>query len=471
MNGRVFYVGSTREVAHHARPLQTFLDVIVIEPDEVVAVARPGDVAVFFSEHFDRFRSACVALKQKQIATLYAIDGILEWRNAWENRDDEIACPWTMRPCLSHVVATIGPRQTAILQSWGNNACVPIGLPRLDELGKSYLENLARTGIGSIAMPAENGTPAKPRNEKFRVLVLTAKCPGFTEAQVETTFRSLLAFRQIIEQYPSIEGREIEIVWRLTGGLDERLGVGVNSLDPLAIPEASGLAELLAQVDAVVATPSTAQLEAMLLERPVATLDFHNTPIYADTVFRISAPEHVRPVLEQLIRYSNSPAHQGMQKFLLHENLFVDGQATNRMVKLLQWMQRKSLATSESGGLLEFDGLEIMEQLPFPTTRPFDLFWQLRNQRVIGNVPDESERKQDPATGGAMSLAQWQAYTEQLERENRRMSRLVSEAHQVFENLHGHPVWGSLLKSHEWWNRLWQGGPGKLSKPDSWKEP
>jgi hypothetical protein len=455
MNGRVFYVGSTREVAHHARPLQTFLDVIVIEPHEVVAVARPGDVAIFFSEHFDRFRSACVALKQKHIATLYAIDGILEWRNAWENRDDEIACPWTMRPCLSHVVATIGPRQTAILQSWGNNACLPIGLPRLDAL----------TPIGW------NEHERLPRNEKFRVLVLTAKCPGFTEAQVETTFRSLLAFRQIVERHPTIEGREIEIVWRLTGGLDERLGVGVNSLDPLAIPEASGLAELLAHVDAVVATPSTAQLEAMLLERPVATLDFHNTPIYADTVFRISAPEHVRPVLEQLIRYSNSPAHQGMQKFLLHENLLADGQATNRMVKLLQWMQRKSLAASESAGLLEFNVLEIMEQLPFPTAQPFDLFWQLRNQRVIGNVPDESERKQDPATGGTMSLAQWQAYTEQLERENRRMSRLVSEAHQVFDNLHGHPVWGSLLKSHEWWSRLWQGGPGKLSKPDSWKEP
>jgi hypothetical protein len=69
-----------------------------------------------------------------------------------------------------------------------------------------------------------------------------------------------------------------------------------------------------------------------------------------------------------------------------------------------------------------------------------------------------------------MSLTQWQAYTEQLERENQRLSRLVSEAHQVFENMQGHPVLGALLKSHERWSRWWRGTSGSLAKPDSWTE-
>ncbi|MDP1564084.1 MAG: hypothetical protein Q8M16_22095 [Pirellulaceae bacterium] len=459
MAGRVFYVGTAREVAHHARPLQPWLDVVVVEPDTVVDAARPGDVAVFYSEHFDRFRSACVALRQQNVATVYAVDGILEWRNAWENRADEIACPWTMRPCLSHVVATIGPRQTSILHSWGNANCVPIGLPRLDELGISFSKKHSDIGNTNDGLVAESRAAESP-SAKFRVLVLTAKCPGFTEDQVETTYRSLVALREVVAQNPMIDGREVELVWRLTGDLDERLGVSNNSLDPLAVPESSGLPDVLARVDAVIATPSTAQLESMLMDRPVATLDFHNTPIYADTVFRISAPEHVRPTLEQLAKFSSSPAQQATQKFLLQENLLTDGQATKRMSELLRWMQAQSLSAHESGRSLELDVADVLTRLSYASNEPQQIFWELRNARV----------KCD-ADGTSLSLAQWQAYTEQLERENRRLSQLVSEAHEVFDNLHGHPVWGTLLKSHEWWIRLWQGDTGKLAKPNSWKEP
>lgn len=469
MAGRVFYVGSHREVAHHAKPLQSWLDVEVMEPDEVVHVARPGDVAVFYSEHFDRFRSACFTLRQNQIATLYAIDGILEWRNAWDNRPDEIACPWTMRPCLAHVVATIGPRQTAILDSWGNTACVPIGLPRLDDLGKAYSQSPAAFANGQTTSSSESAA-SESHAPKFKVLVLTAKCPGFTAAQLETTFRSLVALREAVTQNPMIDGREIELVWRLTGGLDQRLGLEVNGLDPAAIPESSGLAEVLAQVDAVIGTPSTALLEAMLLERPVATLDFHNVPIYVDTVFRISAPEHVRPILEQLVRFSHSPPHRAWQTFLLRENLLTDGQATQRLVQLLQWMQAESLAAQESGRALNLDVAEVLPHLAYASSAPASIFGQLRNAR-IRTTSDDPTQVASRESDDTFSLAQWQAYTEQLERENRRLSQLVSEAHQVFDNLHGHPVWGTLLKSHERWSRWWQGDSGKLAKPDSWKEP
>ena len=476
MDGRVYYVGSEREVAHHVRPLQGLIDVVVIGPEEVVQIAQPGDVAVFYSEHFDRFRSACVALRQRNIATLYAIDGILEWRNAWENRVDEIACPWTMRPCLSHVVATIGPRQTAILRSWGNSACVPIGLPRLDSLTTCFLaahDKPLSPGERSPSLvdvaDSSQLTGEDSRGMKFRILVMTAKCPGFTEAQIETTVRSLVSLRENVEQQPTIDGREIELVWRLTGGLDERLGVTANGLERNSVPEAAGLPDLLKQVDAVITTPSTAQLEAMLLDRPVASLDFHNTPSYAETAYRISAPEHVRPVLEQLAAFSHSPAHQSLQRFLLRESLWVDGQATERLVRLLRWMQTQSKLAQAAGRSWELDVADLVSQLPYPSDRPQEIFWALREARIGSGSDAQPEGSRNPVS--PMSLAQWQAYTEQMERENHRLSRLVSEAHQVFASLHGHPVWGALLKSHEWWSRWWQGDAGKLAKPESWKEP
>ena len=45
----------------------------VVAAEEVVAIAKPGDVAVFYSEHFERFRYAIDQLKSNSVATLYMI--------------------------------------------------------------------------------------------------------------------------------------------------------------------------------------------------------------------------------------------------------------------------------------------------------------------------------------------------------------------------------------------------------------
>ena len=90
---QIYFVGDEAEVAHQVAPLEPFLNLQIASPDEVLRIARPGDLAIFFSEHFHRFRNAWYQVHQAGCLTLYAIDGILEWRNAWENREDEPACP------------------------------------------------------------------------------------------------------------------------------------------------------------------------------------------------------------------------------------------------------------------------------------------------------------------------------------------------------------------------------------------
>ena len=106
--GNVFYVGQENEIGHHAAPLANLRDVKQESVSRVLQQARPGDLAIFFSEHFHETRSAIRQLQESNVATLYAIDGILEWRNAWVNSADEPACPWTMRPALCHKVACMG---------------------------------------------------------------------------------------------------------------------------------------------------------------------------------------------------------------------------------------------------------------------------------------------------------------------------------------------------------------------------
>ena len=91
----VYFAGNDHTVGHHAAPLESQFDVRVLSPEQIVQQATAGDLVVFYTEHFDSFREASLQLSKKNVATLYMIDGILEWRNAWENSPDEVACPYT----------------------------------------------------------------------------------------------------------------------------------------------------------------------------------------------------------------------------------------------------------------------------------------------------------------------------------------------------------------------------------------
>ena len=254
MKRQVYFVGSPREVAHHAAPIEreASVEVQVIAANEVVATANRGDIAVFFSEHFDRFRQAIVELKQKGVPTIYLVDGILEWRNAWENHLQEPACPFTMRPVLCDKVAVIGRSQARVLSSWGNAGKIElVGIPRLDGLAERWREN-------------EDVKAAVDANPPFRVLVTSAKTPGFTPEQMEVTRQSLTDLKSWFDTNDVVDGRAIEVTWRLTAGLEDRLAV-TNQLSGL---DGQELQDELANCDALITTPSTAMLEGMLQGKP-----------------------------------------------------------------------------------------------------------------------------------------------------------------------------------------------------------
>ena len=67
----VFFVGTSAEVEHHIRPVSEELNVQIVGADEIVGASKAGDVTMFFSEHFDRFRQSITELKQKNVATIY----------------------------------------------------------------------------------------------------------------------------------------------------------------------------------------------------------------------------------------------------------------------------------------------------------------------------------------------------------------------------------------------------------------
>ncbi len=228
MRDYVYYVGTPAEVEHHARPLMAGFDVRIEPADRVVELAKPGDLCLFYNEFFPRYRTAVHLLAAKNCATLYAIDGILEWRSL-SGIPPGMSCLWSARPILSHKVACIGRSQARILESWGYGSRSEIvGIPRLDGL-------LGRR------------PRVRPPGEPFTVLITTAKCAGFDRLQLRNAARSLRDLREWFEDHPILSGTPLRLLWRITQGLETEVGVSNDLRDTTG----ADMASVLATVDAL----------------------------------------------------------------------------------------------------------------------------------------------------------------------------------------------------------------------------
>lgn len=423
MQRSVYFVGSESEVAHHAAPVMrcdTF-SVQIVAPTEIVDLAQPGDIAIFFSEHFDRFRQSIMELKAKHVGTIYLIDGILEWRNAWENRVDEPACPLAMRPVLCDKAAVIGASQARTLSNWGNGSKIEVvGIPRLDPLRQRWLDG---------AMPRSSNDSPRP----FRVLVLSAKTPGFTNTQIETSRRSLLALKTFFDLNQKINGREIEVHWRLTAGLDKAIGVK-NQISDLT---GSELVSAMEGCDAVISMPSTAMLESMLLRHPVALLDFHNCPTYVPAAWEIRDSESIGSVVSQLL--NPCPRRMQFQNEVLSDALQIGEPATDRILELLRKM---------------FDIMDQQMDSPTPFQFPSQLLGSTvspKNQFVPHELYPELEAL-DPRLEDfevRAQLAHARREINHLQRIQQGLQDELAEAHSIFEQIQQHPIAGPIVRIRE----------------------
>jgi len=417
----IFFVGQPHEVAHHAAPFRERLNLRIAEPAKVLEQACPGDLAIFYSEHFERFRECCQQLKSRNVATLYMIDGILEWRNAWENQPDEVACPYTMRPALAHKVACIGHSQARILDGWGNVGKTEIvGIPRLDHFYDP-----------SAPIPAVDSDKEDLKNDSndFRVLVMTAKTPGFTPEQIQRATQSLLDIKTWHRENPTLGRRKVELVWRLTGGLAEQIEVE-NRLGDLSGGE---LKEILNDVDAVVTTPSTAMLESMLMNLPVAVLDYHNCPQYVTGGWDICAAEHIDIAMRQMS--NRNEARMLFQNNELQDSLHCSSSATDRFVELAESMLAMAKHQIAAGAALEFPA-KMLSNSPIRLT-------DFSHDRLYPNaqeflVTDKTELQ--------VQLSHARREVAQLQRKLNQAQSTLDEAHAILEQIEQHPIAGPIVR-------------------------
>lgn len=437
MSQTVYMVGTEAEAGHHVQPLRTRLPVKCCPAEELLGICQPGDLVLLYSEHFDRFRAVIEQLRSRQVGSLYLLDGILEWRNAWENRVDEPACPWTMRPVLADVAACIGASQARVLAGWGNFGRLEIvGVPRFDQLRAQHLSR-------ELPRRAEDG--------RFRLLVMTAKCPGFTPEQVATTVQSLEDLRRLCPRRLP-DGRDVVLTWRLTAGLAETLGVE-SQLQDLTGKE---LARVLAEHDAVISTPSTAGLEAMLARRPLAWLDYHRVPQLVPAAWSIAAEADLAAVVRELA----SPPERRLlwQEQLLSDHLYLGEPAGERLEQLVRRMLERLAAAVAAGVPADFSG-PLLEP-PRPVQIAFD---------HAALYPGFAEFEQRDRVLLQAEWAQSRREVAHLQRELRQARSELSEAHAIFEEIHRHPIAGPIVRLRQRFLdqiRSWRGnGNGSVPSP------
>lgn len=335
----------------------------IIPAYDVVTEPPSGyDVIVTHSHYrFDELAVLRSLVDSHQSAVLVLADGILEYRNTWLNPN--LPSGSLFQPAIAHKIATIGPAQSRLLENWGNaGKCEVVGLPRLDRrlesAGWFSVEGTPAT-IGSV-----QDTPTGPANRSL--LVCSARTPAFDEDQWSVAMEQFRCLHRVLAGSVGADQPFNEVRWRVADRISAELGLSASELSQDSLESA------IDRATAVVTTPSTVQLEAMVAHRPVAVLDFFNVPLYVPAAWHISSSEQIFSTLHQL---GDPPPHRlEFQRETLRDQLFSTGPAVTRMWSLIQRMGEIARRQRMQGRPLQFPP-QILERVDAFHSIPSPVNW------------------------------------------------------------------------------------------------
>ena len=254
---------------------------------------------------------------------LILCDGILEFRNTWEN--PTIADGSLYQTIFGHKIACIGRAPARVIESFGNQGlCEIVGHPRFDKIYES--EHL----------PVQDTGP-------FRLLVTTARTSAFSDQQHRQVVKGLTELKNRFARNNHVGNRVVDVNWRLSDALLNELHLPI----PAQTHKLPSLGDAIELADAVITTPSTVFLECLLKRRPVALLDFTNSPAYVPAVWQITAADHINSVLEELA--APSAAKMLFQRATLHDQVELGQNSRQRLFALFGEMINAGQKALESG--------------------------------------------------------------------------------------------------------------------------
>ena len=383
----------------------------------------PDDAGILITHMHYRWEELTTLRKvlgQNSVPILILSDGILEYRNTWEHPN--LVDGSIFQPLFGHKLACIGRGQSRVVESWGNaGRCEVVGLPRLDCVNSSAIAPVQNTG-------------------PFRVLIATANTPAFDDQQRKTVVESLKAIQTWLTNNPSINGRPIEVTWRLSDGLDVEIGIAEAALlqDQDAPDDRPPIGEVIENVDAVITTPSTMYLESVMRNRPTALLDFHNSPQYVTPAWTINSPGQLGWLVGEL---ESPPAAKMMfQEFVLADQLECRTPAKPRMLRLIDEMVAAGSAARAAGKPLSFPARILEDDQNGFASVPsgFDLASLYSNNEVFQD--QEIQRLQVELDAAIKRLGQLPNELGEKNRYMAQLNRMLDRSRDRVEEMHNRVV-------------------------------
>ena len=273
--------------------------------------------------HWETITTLRRIYEEAKVPILILCDGILEFRNTWQN--PTIADGSVYQTIFGHKIACIGRAPARAIESFGNQGlCEIVGHPRFDEM------------YSSEHLPVQDSGP-------FRLLVTTARTPAFSEQQHRQVVKGLTELKNRFARNNCVGERLVEVNWRLPDSLLNELNLPI----PDRAHKLPSLGDAIELSDAVITTPSTVFLEGLIKRRPMALLDFTNSPAYVPAAWRITATAHMNPVLEELA--SPPAAKMLFQRATLHDQLELGQDSQKRLFALFGEMIKAGRRALESG--------------------------------------------------------------------------------------------------------------------------
>jgi hypothetical protein len=312
------------------------------------------DAVIISDEWAPQVRACIAACKLKGVPTFHILDGVIRWKNLFENPRSlvpENGTPF-MRPLMSDMTFVMGDLQAAVLRWLGNTMICVSGLPRF----ASYEPKSCSFG--------DHPHP--------RLLLASSNRPWYTESQRDFFIPSFQRLLDVLKRDCASLG--VPLHCRLSPLVEW------ENVEPAWLGPHPPFHEQLQSCSALITTPSTIAVEAMLLGIPTLIFDPWADPILTPSPWVADHANAVSTLLPSLLSPSKEKA--SLQDFILHLTVRDSRNSTELIVNVIAQEVEKRRAQFSGSTSQQPDQVFPMEAPPIKTS--FD--WDLDTPHVVGLI-------------------------------------------------------------------------------------
>ena len=329
---------------HHYQSLidhtaYTFITEEPSSPEEV-------DIVLLSDEYYFNTSGKLYKYKSAGIPILHLIDGVLEWRNVWDNprstQDEDTGMP-LFQSVIADKIALMGDSQKRILEGWNNQGkCEITGSLRLEQ----------KLTVTDTSTPGAN-----------KLLVATANTVGFTKEQETATIQALNDLNDFFQTQP-----HLKVTWRVSPAIANLVGFTFqNTFGEVA------LEKQLAEVNAVISFPSTVLVEAMIFNKPVCIVDYTRSPQWLSSVWYIFSKDHISATIFDLLQ---PPKEKIQYQTVLTKDLCDMSESPLKRISKVIDVMVHTFKTAKSRGEKPQLPYSILEQKPALTEFELSEYYQ-----------------------------------------------------------------------------------------------